>query len=480
MVEPTKGTAKKKRAAKKKKATPPPEPGQRILSLQVENVKRISAVQITPTGHLVVVSGANASGKSSVLDAIEYALAGTRSHPAEPVRRGADKARVVLDLGDLLVRRTITANGGGTLTVESKEGAVFRSPQALLDRLTGHLAFDPLGFLALSAPEQKVTLERLVGLDMSDLDERRRKMLDAIAAHRREEVAAVEGAKAVGVDLTLPEDEIAASALMAELETAQSEQTQNDAVRAEEQDLGRGLQDWKDRLGECLEHIEELAAALDAAKTVHVEAEKAVATAELASAQAAIAVEVLVDPDFVAIRARITQADETNARIRDNQEHGRLVARAQEAESAGADEREKLAEVNAERETRLAAATFPVPGLGFNEDGVAYAGLPFEQASRSEQIEVSVAMALAGNPTLRVMLVREGNDLDPEHVTLLAKLAEKHDAQVWLERVQADQKCAIVIVDGHVEGVVEPVAEDGPNLPAEEKVHGQKERPAEV
>lgn len=48
----------------------------KIVKLTAENIKRLKAVEITPTGALVEVTGKNGQGKSSVLDAIWWALAG--------------------------------------------------------------------------------------------------------------------------------------------------------------------------------------------------------------------------------------------------------------------------------------------------------------------------------------------------------------------------------------------------------------------
>ena len=50
-----------------------------ILQLQASNVKRLRAVNIRPDGQVVVLGGKNGAGKSSVLDAITYALAGERA-----------------------------------------------------------------------------------------------------------------------------------------------------------------------------------------------------------------------------------------------------------------------------------------------------------------------------------------------------------------------------------------------------------------
>lgn len=48
----------------------------KVISLQAENVKRLKAVAIAPSDNLVEITGKNAQGKTSVLDALWWALAG--------------------------------------------------------------------------------------------------------------------------------------------------------------------------------------------------------------------------------------------------------------------------------------------------------------------------------------------------------------------------------------------------------------------
>ena len=66
----------------------------KIVKLEAENFKRLVAVAIEPDGALVPITGPNAAGKSAVLDAIWCALAGERSHPSVPIRKGEQTARV--------------------------------------------------------------------------------------------------------------------------------------------------------------------------------------------------------------------------------------------------------------------------------------------------------------------------------------------------------------------------------------------------
>ncbi len=68
--------------------------GFKIISLQAENFKKLKAVNITPTGSTVLLTGKNGAGKSSVLDAIMAALCGKKYCPEKAVRDGEEKAKV--------------------------------------------------------------------------------------------------------------------------------------------------------------------------------------------------------------------------------------------------------------------------------------------------------------------------------------------------------------------------------------------------
>lgn len=100
----------------------------------------------------------------------------------------------------------------------------------------------------------------------------------------------------------------------------------------------------------------------------------------------------------------------------------------------------------------MAQAEFPVDGLGFDDSGVTYQGVPFAQASAAEQLRVSVAIAMALNPTVRVIRIADGSLLDSENVALIGEMAADRGYQVWLETVRdagADGP-GIVIEDGQV------------------------------
>ena len=62
----------------------------KINSLEIENVKRIKAVKLEPSANgLTIIGGTNNQGKTSVLDAIAWALGGDKYKPTAAARDGA-------------------------------------------------------------------------------------------------------------------------------------------------------------------------------------------------------------------------------------------------------------------------------------------------------------------------------------------------------------------------------------------------------
>ena len=203
-----------------------------IVKLTAENVKRIRAVEISPQGNLVVIGGRNAQGKSSVLDAILYGLGGAKMLPDVPVRRGMKALAVGLDLGELVVTRTRTAAGSATLVVKPKAGKPLGSPQAVLDKLTGGISFDPLNFTRLLPHQQAETLRQLAGLDFTTADAAKQKLYDERLVLGRELKAAEARLDAtIPCDNGVPDTEVSAAEILVEQSAAAKKNAENGRLR---------------------------------------------------------------------------------------------------------------------------------------------------------------------------------------------------------------------------------------------------------
>ena len=79
-----------------------------------------------------------------------------------------------------------------------------------------------------------------------------------------------------------------------------------------------------------------------------------------------------------------------------------------------------------------------------------FQGVPFAQCSSAERMKVSLSIAAALNPTIRVIRVNDGSLLDSESMAEVERMAAERDMQVWVERVDESGKVGIVIEDGEV------------------------------
>lgn len=400
----------------------------KIVQLTASNVKRLKAVEITPDGTLQIVGGRNAQGKSSVLDAIWLALGGGKAgkETTLPIRDGESKASVTLDLGDLVVTRSWTQKGT-TLKVASKDGAVYGSPQKMLDELVGRLSFDPLEFTRLSAREQRDALLDLVDLDVD---------VDALDAERAEVFAqrteVGRQGKAIGdvqVNDDLPTEEQSASAIIQQIREAEDHNREVESYREQHSTAERRCDEIAAQILELQNRLQRMEEDRDAAhryllaNSLH---------------------------DTTPLEAKLATVEETNAQIRANNAARKQAERKADMRQDYEILTKKLAELDERKAQALAAARFPVDGLGFDESGVTYQGVPFSQASSAEQIRVSLAMAMALNPKLRVLRIKDGSLLDADAMSLIREQVAERDFQLWIERVGDADEGAVIIEDGAV------------------------------
>jgi len=419
----------------------------RVIKLTAENFRGLRAIEITPTEHIVTVSGRNGQGKTSVLDAIWAAIAGgsaARSLPA-PVRQGEDTATVSLDLGDLQVTRTWTHGGGRTaLKVVSKAGKRISSPQAVLDRLVGALTFDPLTFSRLDERGQVAQLIEVIDLpfDPDELDAERAGLFARrtdVAREARRLVGQAENTPASPPGL--PAREVSVAELSERLIEAQRA---HDAHRALTHDYKSLVSD----IAGTEESIRQAERTLRGLQERHQKLTDISASRQRELVRSAASL-----PDVEAITSMMRGAEQTNAAIRARDEHQTILALAAEQQAAADALTAQIEGIDARKAKAVKEAAMPIQGIGFSGQGVTFGGVPLKSCSGAEQLRVSIAMAMALNPDLRVLRVTDGSLLDSDSLALIAEMADAHDYQVWLEVVDSTGEVGIFIEDGEVAAV---------------------------
>jgi AAA domain len=414
----------------------------KLVRLTAENFLRLVAVEITPDGAVVQISGRNGAGKSAVIRALEAALGGKDAVPQDPVRHGADEASIEVDLGDIIVRRVIRPDRTTSLVVTNKDGFRATSPQKMLEGLFGKL-LDPVAFSRMDPKQQRTTLADMVGLSkalatMARDDEEDREARALVNRDLKQAAARLAGTPEVPacepVDVSATLGEIReVRAQNARIEQEQEHRDQQNQRAGQLWELARD----KRRMAQLL---------LDEANAIAAQGDTiAKALTELPDLPPLA--------DLVPLESRLDEAEERNAQHRAFVERVKMTddVAALQAESDAYTQAMRARE--AERRAVIEDADLPIPGLGFGDDCITYNGVPFDQASTAEQLRVSAAIAMASNPKLRVLVIRDGSLLDEDSLRMLSEMAETHDFVLLVEQVDTSGSVGIYIEEGNVAAV---------------------------
>ena len=425
-----------------------------VIGIQIENFQKIRTFLLKPEGNVIKITGANGSGKTSVLDAIMLALAGARGGPSAPVRRGAGRGVVRLDLGDIRVTRTWFEGGDskGEMFIEAEDGRRYGTPQRMLDALMGEISFDPLAFIHMDVKRKAEELRKLLNIDdvlnairadeENDYTTRReqtklKKTLEA----QRSNVHVPEGLPAKKRDIDAMTEELAKVAeynIGIDRERMRRDQRETERYKKSKEILliANEIDSFQRRIAE-LEKNQRAA-----------ESEHSAMEAEIAKW------EPLPEPkDANAMGEEIAAARGINAGIDRRNQAERMDAEIA-AVSATIANLDNAIDAHRAKATKLIAeAEYPVEGLGFVNDEVMYNGLPFAQASNAEQIKVSVAMGMALNPKIRVMRIKDGSLLDANSLAVIETMAERSEFQVWMELVDTSGKVGVYLEDGEIAAI---------------------------
>ena len=427
----------------------------KITALEAENVKRIKAVALTPapTG-LTLVGGNNNQGKTSVLDALAWALGGEKFRPNAAQRDDAvapAHLRVTLSNGVVVERK----GKNSSLTVTDPTGR--RSGQQLLNAFVEPLALDLPRFMEASDKEKADILLRIIGigneLHLRDMEIKsiydKRTFTGQLAQQKKhfaDELISYPDA---------PEQPLSASDLIRRQQDILARNGENQRLRQQAQELARQEQQCLDELKRTRERIAELEKLREELDTKHTKLFNQRKNAEKT-------VDQLQDESTAELEASIQSIEETNRKVRANLEK----ARAEDEAAKYASDYDKLTDaLEQKRKERLAllnGADLPLPELSVEDGALTYKGKRWRDMSGSDQLRVAAAIVRRLNPDCGFVLLDKLEQMDMTTLEEFGHWLEAEGLQAIATRVSTGSECQIIIEDGMVKGADLPVLSAAP------------------
>lgn len=412
----------------------------KIIKLTSQNVKNLKAIEISPDGNVVRLSGKNGAGKSAVLDSIFCALTGTRLD--DPIRHGEEKAEVTIDMGEFKVRKRWTEKGE-YLEVFNADGDKKQSPQTFLDSVIGKLSFDPLSFQGMKQKEQWEILRSMVGLDFSDLAEQQKKVYDErtiLNSKIKGSVAILSGLEAPSpstpdVELTFTDELEKINAIRDRRAFYLSAVDARVDLEGDIGEITRGISEREQRIAQLTEEIESLKIERQGFKAKY---------------DAIVVPSEVTENQITAAEVSLKDIENKNVLIRSAKRYREEIKNGEKLRQESDKLTQEIERIEQDKSTRISNAKYPIEGLLLSDDCVIFNGIPFSRLSTGQQIRVSTAIAMKLNPKLKIILIREGSLLDASGKAEIFSIAKDNDYQIFIEEVDETGEVGFFIQDGSI------------------------------
>ena len=415
----------------------------KVLKLTANNFKKISVVEITPDGNVVLITGKNEAGKSSVMDSLEAALRGGRCLPKDPIKTGEHRAKIEAELGETIPEYKVTRKflgANSTLKVENLNLAgtkcEVKSPQAFLDKIVGDISFDPLAFMKQTPAEQRNKIMEFLGLNLDEFDNKIASLKQVRSDTRKEKEKKLHEADSIVFTPGLPAEEQGCDSLLAELQTIRKQNEYNQKRTIEDALNRQKLQTVSRDIVAARKAIEDWTERLDALDNTEREIH--------------LLLKIIPPPlDTAEIERKIATLNDTNEAIRRNNRKKSAMVDFEIHTEAYRELGDTIKITETRKAQKMAEAVMPIEGLSIRSDGLAYGNLPLEQVNDAKKLEICVAIAMAMNPELKVLRI-SGNDLDSKNLAVIGKLVADKDYQVWVEKVTDENTMGFYLEDGSI------------------------------
>ena len=434
----------------------------KIFNLKTENLKGVKVIDITPKDDMVIISGKNGAGKTSALDSVWFALewkAGSKGTPM-PIRKGEKQASIRLTLCEdltkeqieqgikpkplFIVYRSWTESGNMYLKVTNAEGLVYETPQKLLDGFIGYLSFDPRLFARMNDKEQRDLLIKITGFDVAGIEEK----IAELREQRRlqgQKVKLLSGEREEITIKDLPKNPIDTSKLSDEYDEAVKRNNSIDRGKETFQNNIININENIGRIHKIEEEIKELKKAI-----VDIENQNTGIQETNNKIKGWLDKNEPINTDV--IKQEISNAYAINEQIKARERNKEADKKQKEAQEIYDGFTKGIEDSTTELENGLKKSWSKIPDqkLSLTETGIAYNGIPFTQISFSEQMRISMGIAMALNTKFKVIRISDYSLLDDDSRKVIRQMAKDFGYQIIAEEVDSTGEVGFYMEEGEV------------------------------
>ena len=399
----------------------------KINTLEFENVKRIKAVQLAPAKNgLTVIGGDNAQGKTSVLDAIAWALGGNKFKPSSPMREGSvvdPHLKVTLDNGIVVER----SGKNSSLKVIDPMGN--KGGQALLDGFIESFALDLPKFMNQSSKEKADTLLNIIGVGdkLYELEQQEQTLYN-----RRTEIGRIADqkekfAKEMPVYTNVPDEPVSVSEL----------------IQSQQEIMAKNAENLRKR-----QQHDYYKSQLEVAETALKQAQERYDAALNNFRLASVDIDTLVDQSTEELEKNIADVEEINKKVRANADRQTAEVEADGYRKQYDGLTGEIEDVRREKRELLQGADLPLEGLTVEGGELIYKGQKWDCMSGSEQLIVATSIVRKLNPECGFVLLDKLEQMDGNTLEKFGSWLESENLQAIATRVSKGDECSIIIEDG--------------------------------
>lgn len=415
----------------------------KINRLEIENVKRVKAVKMEPTENgLTIIGGNNRQGKTSVLDAIAWALGGDRYRPSEAQRHGSvipPTLHIVMNNGLVVERKGKNSD----LKVTDPSGK--KGGQQLLNEFVEQLAIDLPKFMESSSQEKARTLLRIIGVGdrLAELEKKEKELYNQRLAIGQIADQKTKFAKEQTYYPDAPKDIVSPTELIRQQQDILAKNGENQRKRDK-------AEKYRQSVAFLTQEVEAMRGQLSKKEK---ELEEAKVSLNIADMDAAS----LRDQSTAELEQSISNVEEINRKVRANLDKEKAEEDAREYRAQYDSLTAGITQVRNDKTDLLQSAELPLPGLSVEDGELTYNGQKWDNMSGADRLRVSTAIVRKLNPKCGFVLLDRLEQMDLHTLEEFGRWLEQEGLQAIATRVSTGEECSIIIEDGYVAGQDHPV-----------------------